>query len=153
MRPRVAGVERTLQECNEITVKHMILLHVSVMISHVNMYGTHVLWCEAFLIWLILYKIKHKQTIHYKVRHEHRNIYFGLRPLARIALPWPQTWLGSGLSEHKCQLLPLILTFCGLQQVERLDGKMSLGPPPPPPPNSHRFLQPMEHRSTPAQNI
>ena len=64
MRPRVAGVERTLQECNEITVKHMMLLHVSVMISHANMYVTHVLLCEAFLIWLILYKIKHKQTIH-----------------------------------------------------------------------------------------
>ena len=59
MRPRVAGVAEkvvsTLQECNEITVKHMILLHVSVMISHVNMYGTHVLLCVAFLIWLILY--------------------------------------------------------------------------------------------------
>ena len=41
-----------LQECNEITVKHMMLLHVSVMILHANMYGTHVL---LFLIWLILY--------------------------------------------------------------------------------------------------
>ena len=59
MRPRVAGVAEkvvsTLQECNEITVKHMILLHVSVMISHANMYVTHVLLCVAFLIWLILY--------------------------------------------------------------------------------------------------
>ena len=64
MRPRVAGVECTLQECNEITVKHMMILHVSVMISHANMYVTHVLLCEAFFIWLILYKIKHKQTIH-----------------------------------------------------------------------------------------
>ena len=36
-------VVSTLQMCNEITVKHMILLHVSVMISHANMYGTHVL--------------------------------------------------------------------------------------------------------------
>ena len=36
--------------------------------------------------------------------------------------PWPQTWSGSGLSDHKCQLLPLILTHCGLQQVERLGG-------------------------------
>ena len=36
MRSRVAGVERTLQECNEITVLHMILLHISVMISHVT---------------------------------------------------------------------------------------------------------------------
>ena len=46
---------RTLQECNEITVKHMMLLHVSVMISHANMYVTHVLLCVAFLIWLTLY--------------------------------------------------------------------------------------------------
>ena len=42
---------RTLQECNEITVKHVMLLHVSVMISkHIpSHYGV------AFLIWLILY--------------------------------------------------------------------------------------------------
>ena len=28
-----------------------------------------------------------------------------LKSLARIA-PWPQNWLGSGLSSHRCQLLP-----------------------------------------------
>ena len=44
---------RTLQECNEITVKHMMILHVRVMISHANMYVTHVLLCVAFVIWLI----------------------------------------------------------------------------------------------------
>ena len=57
MRPRVVAekVVRTLQECNEIIVKHMMLLHVSVMISHANMYVTHVLLCVAFLIWLTLY--------------------------------------------------------------------------------------------------
>ena len=42
---------RTLQECNEITVKHRMILHVIVMISkHVpSHYGV------AFLIWLIVY--------------------------------------------------------------------------------------------------
>ena len=49
---------RTLQECNEITVKHMMVLHVSVMYDftckHVQ-YVTHVLLCVAFLIWLIIY--------------------------------------------------------------------------------------------------
>ena len=33
----------------------MMLLHVIVIISHANMYVTHVLMCVAFLIWLILY--------------------------------------------------------------------------------------------------
>ena len=44
---------RTLQEFNEITVKHMMLLRVSVMISHASMYVTHVSLWVVFLIWLI----------------------------------------------------------------------------------------------------
>ena len=49
---------RTLQECNEITVKHMMVLHVSVMHDFTCkpvQYVTHVLLCVAFLIWLTLY--------------------------------------------------------------------------------------------------
>ena len=47
MRPRVAGVERTLQECNENTVNDfMMLLHYYFTCKHV-----HVLLCVAFLIW------------------------------------------------------------------------------------------------------
>ena len=86
----------TLQECNEITVKHMMLLHVSVMISHVNMYGTHVLLCVAFLILYVSVLRTHAFVINSV------EIRFIFRVGLFNALPWSSAKMNSCLQISYC---------------------------------------------------